>query len=300
MVEDRVTKWQHRIEETFRGPSGIVGERLLKLKNVESQIFEYMLERFSGYVRLMDAFLDFYIETLQNVATRERSKWTTMISVLSGIHIPTFWRFRASYLIFWDGYFIDAVSLLRAILENVLQISALKHEIITLDEVFGKLKSEDSKNLSEEEAYKLIRKNIKKSDTKVYSQLIGKNSGLSANAIKDLETFFRLLHNAVHKSKLNFLWFWGPWSRCERGFPIFPKYNEDTATLYTNSSMFIGWMVTRTFPLLQINPKEFPKNWHSKYQVLDESFKEAVANFPKRLGHSVEELIAKKFNFNIT
>lgn len=297
MEKDKVANWQDRIYETFQESSGIVGERLLKLRDVEVQLTQDLLGRFHGYVNLMDAFLDFYIETLQKSAARRDSKWPEITPVFTAIQIASFWRFRASYLIFWDGYFIDAVSLLRAIFENVLQIAALKLRIITIDDVFGKLKTNQSKKLSEEKIHKIIRKHVFASDKIVYSQMIGEHSGLSPEAIKKFRVFVRLLHNSVHKSKLNLLLYYGPWLRGERSLPIFPKYDEDPASLYTNMSLFIGWMVVRTLPLLQIYDSEFSDNWYKKYQILDESFQEAVADFPKRLGRSVEELIASKFDF---
>lgn len=297
MSNDKILKWQQRIEKTFCGQSGVVGERLLRLSLIENQLAKKLNYQFSGYLCLMDAFLDFYLETLQNVASRKSSKWTEAKAVITGIHVPTFWRFRASYLIYWDGYFIDALSLLRAIFENVLQIVALESGIISSDEVFGKLKVEESQNLTDDEIDKLIRKYTQKSYAKVRAHLIGHKSGLGSTAIKDLKVVEKLLHSSVHKSKLDIVWYYGPWVRGKRNFPIYPEYNEDRATLYINFSMFTAWMLSKTFLLLQINDKEFSYKWYSKYQILDKSFKEAIAGFPKRLGRSVEEFVAKKFDF---
>jgi len=297
MNNSNITKWQRRIEKTFHGKLGIVGERLLKLESNEKLLAKKLTARFSGYVCLMDAFLDFYLETLQLLNSRKSSEWTKMQAVITGIHVPTFWRFRASYLIFLDGYLIDAASLLRAIFENTLQIVALKLEIISIDEVFGKLKVEKSQNLNDKEIYKLIRDYTIKSDNKVRAQLIGEESGLSSTAIDDLKVFVNLLHSFVHKSKFNIVRYYGPWVRGEHPLPLYPVYDEDHATLYINFSMFIGWMLSKTFSLLQINNKEFSNKWHIKYRTLDKSFKEAVAGFPKRLGRSIEELVTKKFDF---
>ena len=297
MSKDKIAEWQQRIEKTFCGESGFVGERLFRLKLIEDQVGKQLVYRFSGYLCLIDAFLDFYLETLQNVASRKPYKWTERKSLITGIHVPTFWRFRASYLIYWNGYFIDALSLLRAIFENILQVVALESGIISRDEVFGKLRVEEAQNLSDEESDKLIRKYTKKSDAKVRSHLIGEKSGLSSIAIKDLKDLVKLLHSSVHKSKLNIVWYYRPWLRGKRSLPIYPEYNEDLASIYINISTFIAWMLSKTFPLMQINDKEFSFKWYSKYQILDESFKEAIAGFPKRLGRSIEELVAKKFDF---
>lgn len=117
---------------------------------------------------------------------------------------------------------------------------------------------------------------------------------------KNLEIFLRLLHNAVHKCKLNLVRYYSPWVEGKRPFPLFPEYDEEYASIYANASQFIGWMIVRTLPLLQGNDIEFSEDWRRKYRVLDESFQEAIAGFPKQMGRSIEELIASKFNFKFS
>lgn len=297
MEQDKIAKWQRRIEETFELESGKAKMSLQKLELIEIRLSQELSERMSGHLCIMDALLAFYIETFEHVAARRDSKWPEMTHVLTVVHIANFWRLRASYLLYKNGYFVDAGSLLRAVFENVLQIAAVKLDIITIDEVFGKLKTEDAKNLTKEEIERLIRKYTFESDSKVKALLVGEDSGLSADTIEDFKTFTRLLHTAVHKAKLNIMWYYGPWVRGESSLPIFPIYNEDLAVFYMNYSWFIGWMALRTFPLLQMDDGEFPLSWREKYQVLDESFQESVYDFPKRMGKSVQELVTTKFSF---
>ena len=57
--EETITKWQERIEETFHGPKGIVGERLLDLNDIEDEVYSEIVSYYKGYVMLMDAFLGF-------------------------------------------------------------------------------------------------------------------------------------------------------------------------------------------------------------------------------------------------
>jgi len=248
----------------------------------------------------MDAFFDFYIETHRQIAARRETKWPDNTVVFSLMHLATLWRFRTSYIVFWKGYFVDANSLLRAVLGNVFQISALHSGTITIREMFGDGSIRNANNLSVEQKDKLVQQRISNCDRKVRSWMIGDQSGLSSEAKEDIRMLVEGFHMSVHKAQATLLWSFKRWVVDRHSLSFFPAYDENLATSYANPSVFLGWMVTKTFPLLQIKSSEFPSSWQEKYKVLDESFQEYVADFPKRLGRSVEELIEKKFDFGQT
>ena len=297
MNPEEVAAWQKRLEETFRGPTGIVGERLLKLEGVEHTLGTHLTSTFVGYLTLMDSFFDFYLESIHLTAARKKESWPEITPFVTATHITAFWRFRASYLIFWKGYFIDGLSLLRSVFENVLQIAALKHGCLKLDQVFGGIKVDEAAELPPEKVAKILRTNIIACDKAVRDKLIGEKSGLSADTQEDMFVFQEILHGAVHKSKLNLYRLFIPWVRGEKSLPIYPTYDEDAASLYMNPSQAIGWMVVRTLPLLQTEPGEFPAQWQEKWQILDDSFKVMIGAHPKRMARSVEEVVGKKFIF---
>ena len=91
-----VTEWMTRIEQTFGG-SGMVGERLMKLMEHEQGLSERHVGRFKGYVSIMDAFFDFYIQTFQLIGSRARNGWSEGLGLPTAIHLSTMWRFRSSY-----------------------------------------------------------------------------------------------------------------------------------------------------------------------------------------------------------
>jgi len=290
-----VAKWLKKIEETFTGPSGVIGERGLLLQQKEKYNYEYLITQFKGYVRLMDAFFDFIIDTLNNISINKETKDKEMLAFSTSLQIITFWRFRASYNIFWQGYFIDALSLLRSVLETTFQIAALEVNVIKLDDIFGNLRKNMFEEMSEEAIKRILNTNLSKTDKKVNDYLYGPASGLSPDAQDDIKSLIFILHNAVHKSRLNVALYYGPWARGEKHMPIFPEYDEDAATCYMNDSQFIGWMIVKSLFLLRDD--SFPGDWMKKFTILDESFKFAIAGFKKRTGRSIEELILKKFTF---
>jgi hypothetical protein len=297
MDEDQMAEWAERIDTAFMGEGGIVGgDHLMDLTKHEEAMSKHLMRQFRGYLRLMDAFFDFYVETLRETSRREETKWPDKIIVFTLTHVATLWRFRASYSCFWKGYYEDARSLLRAVLENAFLIAALQRQIIEIKELFGDGASLQRSNISEEKIYKLIRKRISECDKKVRSTMIGHSSGLNSEAQQDLDLFVQGLHMAVHKSQTNFLWGFKKWFYKEP-LTFFPPWDESLANLYLNSSSFLGWMILRTLPLLQLEDGEFSDHWMTRYQVLNESFKDMVASFPDRLGRSVEEFLQKKFDF---
>ncbi len=297
MKPDEIAAWRKRLEDTFKGPTGIIGERLLQLQGIEHAMGARLTSTFVGYLTLMDSFFDFYMESIESIRARRKEKWPELAPFVTATHITAFWRFRASYLLFWAGYFIDGLSLLRSVFENVLQIAALKHGIIALKDVFGGLRVDEAAELPPDKVEKLIRNNIIKSDKTVRDNLLGGKSRLSLETREDMVVLQEILHGAVHKSKLNLYRLFGPWVRGKQGMPIYPTYDKDAASLYMNPSQGIGWMVIRTLPLLQIEPGEFPDPWQGKWQVLDDSFKVMVGAYPKRMGRSFEEVVATKFTF---
>lgn len=103
------------------------------------------------------------------------------------------------------------------------------------------------------------------------------------------------MHNAVHKSKINFFHYYGDWISGKKGLPIFPHYNEDLASVYMNSCTWISWMLLKVLPMFLFNKNSFGVKWHGKFIVLDESFREMIENFPKPTGKAIIEFVDKKF-----
>lgn len=294
MAKEAVAKWQRRIEDIFHGPAGIVGESVLKFGRKENALYEFLLNNFCGYVRLMDAFLGFYIETLDLIKRRQERKWSNKLPVITAFHIPTLWRFRASYIIFWKGYYIEATGLLRGVFENALTIIALYYkDIITTKNAFSDIP--EQKIQTGKIDMREIRLGIKRTDSRIRNKLLGSGSSLSRETQKDFTEVFRLMHNSVHRSRINILRYYVPWASGEKPFPLMPFYDQDLVGLYMHLSRPFGWILVKTFPFLEIEEGEFPISWMKKRRVLDESFEESLRNLPKNCRRSYKEFIAKTF-----
>jgi hypothetical protein len=292
-----VAEWMTRIEQTFGG-SGMVGERLMELMKHEQKLSEKHVGRFKGYVSIMDAFFDFYIQTFQLIGGRDRNKWDEALGLPTAIHIGTMWRFRSSYILFWKGYYVDAQSLLRAVFENALVLCAYNSSAITASELSGLEVDLSGGQASTDEMYRRMNQLASQTDTKVKRLIIGEDSGLEASVRDDIAVVLRVLHIAVHKSKLNLVLHYTAWLRGERPMPIYPTYNEQWASGCMNVSLFFAWMLVRSLPFLQIHPSEFGDEWKRKYDVLDGALATAhdgLQDIGKRVGASIKTFMDRKF-----
>jgi len=293
MAKEAVAKWQRRIEDIFHGSAGIVGESVLKLKKRENALYEFLLNNFCGYVRLMDAFLGFYIETLDLIKRRQQKKWPNRLPVITAFHIPTLWRFRASYIVFWKGYYIEGTGLLRGVFENALTIIALNKDIITIKNAFSDIPEQKIQTGKIDMGE--IRLGIKRTDSRIRNKLLGRDSSLSIETQKDFTEVFRLMHNLVHRSRINILRYYVPWASGKKPFPLMPFYDQDLVGLYMHLSRLFGWILVKTFPFLEIEEAEFPITWRKKRRVLDESFEESLGDLPENSRRSYKEFIEKTF-----
>ena len=251
MTQD-VSGWLNKLEQTFANSSGMVGERLADLMQHEQQLSMRHVERFKGYVAVMDAFFDFCLQTFQLAAKRDKAQWTGALSLLTAIHISTMWRFRSSYILFWKGYYVDGQGLLRAVFENAVQLSAFHKTIITITELSGlDLDVPTGANQpTNNELYRRMHDRAREIDSRVRRAIYAEESGLDPAVQDDIGMVLKILHLAVHKSKLSLVQHYTSWLRGERSLPIYPDYDENWASGYMNVSEFFAWMIVRLLPSL--------------------------------------------------
>lgn len=294
-MDKDVERCLQKLEASFKGPNGLVGERVTLLdKKYEPEFGYHLSSKWKGFICVMDCLLDYYIYTFELLVNREKEIQQDKVFITT-VHASTFWRLRSSYILFIKGYIIDALSLIRAIFENAMMLAGLGMGVITIDDVFGQLKSRDVAGISRENAEKKIYNNIRNTDKKLYKYLIGSKSGLKPENQRAISRFITLLHSAVHKSMLSITLNFTTWKDAQK-LSLFPYFDEDQETMYMNSCFFASWMVLRTIPLLKVEDNEFGEEWANKYDLLNTAFKVHAVQFPKELGRAMEELIDKKYS----
>jgi len=282
--------WLSRILEAFKGPTGISSERVFSLGEIEKQHAASLFKLNGGYAALMDAFLDLYLQTLEEFCEHPQRP----TPYVRTIFLATFWRFRAAYIIFWKGYYFDAASLLRAIFENILFYGAVMNDVLPETALFDV--PEFDATLPKRKKEKIAAKHQQEIARLVQSKMIGSDSGLSVSVQEGLRNILGLLHSHVHRAESNIVSILMQGIRGD-AIPLIPAVDIDKASIFNNSSVFAGWAMTRLLPFLS-EPGLFSSNWHSRYQVVDESFAHFMASFDKDFARTVESFIEQKMTFS--
>lgn len=62
--KDEIRQWQIKLSEAFKGPSGIIGERVRAISHAEKLHRRQSITCFNGFMTLLDAFQDFALQTV--------------------------------------------------------------------------------------------------------------------------------------------------------------------------------------------------------------------------------------------
>jgi hypothetical protein len=91
------------------------------------------------------------------------------------------------------------------------------------------------------------------------------------------------------------------WLRGKQPLSLGPVPHEMPVATYINRASEIGWLVLRTFPFLQFEPRAFGKEWREKWMVLDDSFRimiESLEKMGKKIGQAIAVFANAKFTFS--
>jgi hypothetical protein len=243
-----------------------------------------------GYATLMDAFLDFYLQTQLESCDHGTSRNAFEVALFQA----TFWRFRASEIIFWRGYYYDAAAHLRAIFENIFYYGAVRNGYVGELSLFD-IPGLSQQGLSDREKRKLVARHQRSITELVRKRMIGSDSGLSDGDQEIIQSVIRSLHSHVHRTESTFV---DLYFRLVGGEPVrlIPEVDLEKASQFMNMSVLAGWSLTRLLPSL--SQKElFTEQWRHRYEVLDESFAFYLADFDKPIARAFERFIAAKLTF---
>lgn len=231
----------------------------------------YLMQKYKNYHSLMQTFLKFYLMSLNLSINRNKENWTKKEAWLTGINTVTFWRFRASYLIFKKGFPVESISLLRGILENILTMNALLKDIVTTENVFADIPS--NIDLSNKElVVKELKKGAFKLNKKVKNTMIGNKSPLSLEAKNYFEIIFRVMHNSIHHSMNNIIKHVFPWYQGKKLLSPLPLLEGEHLWSYINLSLYLSWIIINLLP--EIYERDIDKLilFNKNYNLLNRLF----------------------------
>ncbi len=239
----------------------ILGVVLAERQQYEKQVLKKLLEERWGIVCVGEAVQQFYYDTSKLFFSRalNNSQLTDKDRISINWHIVAQSRFYTATDLLCRGYFYDSMPLARSLFETALTIVALEKGIV---EVAGLFAGGD--NLTGQE----IAKHDRELDRKIKNSLIWKNTGLSDEARKALETILHLNNTATHKSKLHLLMNAGKMSADET---LFPHYEERPAEVASNILFETAWMLMMTLGYLRPIITAIDQKWPIRHAAIVEA-----------------------------
>ncbi|GAB6053407.1 hypothetical protein JCM17960_22270 [Magnetospira thiophila] len=298
---------QSRLSELFSGGTYDVvgGKRLAPVVDAERVYGEFLVNTYHGFDVLIRAFLDFYIETLEvawaNSAFGQLPEKVRSYSIVYLHFLSAFRRFRAADVLWCSGYTFAGYSLLRDLKDLTIHLGAIANGEIHVLELLGidPANPDEQVNRTGKE-YKKRKENAKKVRTRAMCIMVGKQSGLDEADQAELKLWRDLFHEELHSARFSS----AEDSRIIFGEgrrpPFGPEPHEENrdAAMYMNRAVEIGWMLLRTFPFLQVQPRAFGEEWAEKWELLDTAFRMQVtdlAEIGKFIGEVIPRLIEKRF-----
>lgn len=282
--------WARALDEHFRGPRGILGERLQLLIDAE-RVAEYEgIASCNQFAKFGDTFFDFTIQTLDLLALTNATDHQMRVPLL----LSSVSRLRSSYILFWKGYYFDAFSLLRGVLENAVHLSADANGWLSISSWF------DSDgidfNTSPRKIARTLHNRRVNHDREVEARVFRDKSGLSQADQDELAMLFTVMHSHVHKTEMHFVYAVSTQYRTKTPASILPKWDDNSSSHYQNIFCACAWMFIRLIsfanPVLQRTD-----NWMSAHNAIDNAMRAWFAGWDKPLSGTVIRLIDAKFTF---
>jgi hypothetical protein len=246
-------------------------ESKLIMDSWEKKNEEYLIQKYKNFHLTMQTFLKFYLMSLNLSLNRNKENWTKKEAWLTGINTVTFWRFRASYLIFKKGFPVESISLLRGIFENILTINALLRDIVNTENVFVDLPP-NIDLLNMELVAKELTNGTINLNKKVRNTIIGNKSPLSPETRNFFEIVFRIMHNSTHRSMINIIKHVFPWYQGKKILSPLPLLEDEHLRLYINLSLYQSWIIINLLPKIYERGIDKLELFNKNYNLLNKLF----------------------------
>lgn len=301
MGQREVAAWQARLESTFGG-KGMRGALWADVPSKEVAYGQHVRSTALGYLVLTNSFQSFLYDTLHACTNQYRTPNSTRSAPYQPLFflecLTLFRSCRAAESLLYEGYPLDAFSLLRDMRDRSLLLGAWTKGLTNYKALHATHVLSETRGLDRDEVVDQVRKARENEERQVMGLMTGKNSDLSAETIRWLRQWTSIFNLQVHGSHLTTASEFGDWVRKVGPLSIGPVPQEKSITLYINSSPEVHWLILRVLPFLQLSPGAFGTSWAAKWQVLDESFNFYQAGFEalgKPMGTAVRRLIEEKF-----
>jgi len=300
-----IKKWQDSLFAAFAHDGVLGGKYLGPVMDIEPEVGAAFNDKYYGHRVLTDSFMDFFGETIwkqaeycnKNGWPQDREYYVTCLLMF----LTMFRSFRSAELLaLQGGYPLQGYIIQRSLKDQVFALCAAANGVASFGKLFG-WQGMGGGEWSKDQYGKVIKNRMQIED-KIVRNIIGKDSGLTAEtqdalmqwnrlfnweAHRGLLTLFRASHRVFVEKKLEMV--------------LGPVPDELNESMYMNRCTEIGWMILRLLPYMRRSETPKDEDWNRKWKLLDDSFRmmvDGLGGLGKEIAPAFTELVGAKFNFS--
>jgi hypothetical protein len=248
--------------------------------------------------------LDFFAETLQiQVEYHSQHGWPPQepnYAVTFLMYLTMFRAVRATEVLSVHGYPLQGYALQRSIKDQIFVLWAVANNIVDSSELFG-WQEGLALDGTRDEAMKKTAENRMKTERKIRSLIIGKESGLSEGAQAELLGWEQMFNAETHRGLFTLVDAFK--DALKRTLVVVgPNPDEMSDAMFFNRSNELNWMILRLIPCIRRREIVWGDEWAKKWDLLEESFRmmnEGLADLGKKIPLAHLEMIETKFKFGL-
>jgi hypothetical protein len=300
--KQRILQWQNRLHDAFDYNDVLGGKCLLGMKQLEETVGQLFVRKYHGHRLLTDAFLDFFAETLQTqLAFHSQYGWPSNepnYALTFFMYLTMFRTVRATEVLSVKGYPLQGYALQRSIKDQVFTLWAIANNMMGFNEIFG-WQEGLTFGATQTGRSRKIAANRMKTERKIRSVIIGKESGLSEETKDELLNWDLLFNVETHRGLFTLF---NTVDDALKGKldVVGPSPEEKNDAMFINRSNELNWMILRLIPCIRRKEVIWGDEWTKKWDLLEESFRmmnEGFAGLGKKIPLAHLEMIEMKFKF---
>ena len=289
----RVTVALDELLEVF-GDDESVQQQLAPLFHAEA-LGGKLLDPYQGFRIAHDRLFLFFVRTfdLAERGRRERGSVGWYGPLLLD-YVTQFKRLRAAYRVALCNYPLFGLALLRDVKDRSLLYAAILRGKTTYRELSGADAIPDWPRVLSEDDWIAVSRRRQANERTALAAVVGKDSGLDRDQVRELERWRDIFHQQVHASLHTYADEGWPWVSEGGQLSALPAPSTQAVAMFMNRSTEVCWLLLRTLPLLQLEPAAFGPDWAHQWRLLDSYFGR-MANIDRSVAQAVCQLVATQF-----
>lgn len=288
--------WQQSLTSAFsfqETENGLMPTRVSALTESEAGHCDAITERGYGFRVIMLSYQDFALRTLE-----EAPKHGNVINPYNyAMNWAAMRGLRSSWNTYNDGYYENAASFLRSVLEITTYLSCVLRGCFGFQRIHELGKDIDLDKLTPTQFIKETRILNNNLSREILDKVYGESSGLSKSQQEDMKVLRWIQHSHVHRGEASVVREVLKMVESKGMPPLVPAVDLDRASVFCNASVLAAWTHVRVLPYLSA-PSQYSDGWQEQYRVLDEGMKGYIEPWEKPMRDAHLALIKTSFSFD--